>query len=103
MKTSSKIPRRDLWPDPHGVSCYAAFNHSRALPSIVSRDGHWRHIAATWTAANNGLTRIYVDGLLRAETPTGKTTPLLPGGALMLGAEQVRSLCEEERPRARPA
>ena len=29
-----------------------------------------------------------MDGLLRAETPTGKTMPLRPGGALMLGAEQ---------------
>ena len=42
----------------------------------------------TWTAANNGLTKIYIDGLLRAETPLGKTEPLQPGGALMLGAEQ---------------
>lgn len=79
----------DLWPDPGSVSCYAAFNNSDALPSIVSRDGQWHHVAVTWTSANNGMTKIYVDGLLRVHGETGKTTPLRPGGALMLGAEQV--------------
>lgn len=80
--------RSDLWPDPGRVSCYAAFNHSAALPSLVSDGTRWHHLAVTWTAANSGLTRIFVDGLLRVETPTGKTAPLRPGGALMLGAEQ---------------
>jgi len=70
------------------VSCYAAFNHSKSIPNIVSRDGRWHHVAVTWTAADSGLTRIYVDGLLRVQAATGKTAQLRPGGALMLGAEQ---------------
>ncbi|KAL4421057.1 hypothetical protein ABPG77_001352 [Micractinium sp. CCAP 211/92] len=78
----------DLWPDPAGESCYAAYNRSSALPSFVERDGKWHHLAVVWTAANNGLTQIYWDGLLIVSTPSGKTRPLQPGGALMLGAEQ---------------
>jgi cysteine-rich repeat protein len=78
----------DLLPDPNQESCYAAFNHSASLPNLVSRDGRWQHVAVTWTAANNGLTKIYVNGLLIIESPTGKTKPLKKGGALMLGAEQ---------------
>lgn len=57
----------DLWPDPHDVSCYAKFNHSDALPNFVERDGRWHHVAVTWTAAENGLTKIYWDGLLKAQ------------------------------------
>lgn len=80
----------DLWPDPQSKSCYAAFNANpvNVLPSIVENDGTWHHLAVTWTAANDGFTKVYVDGLLRAEAGTGKTGPLKPGGALMLGAEQ---------------
>jgi len=80
----------DLWPDPQSKSCYAAFNANpvNILPSIVEKDGTWHHLAVTWTAANNGFTQIYIDGLLMAEAATGKITPLKPGGALMLGAEQ---------------
>ncbi len=79
----------DLWPDIQSKSCYAAFNANpvNTLPSIVENDGSWHHLAVTWTAANNGLTKIYVDGLLRAEAATGKTGSL-KAGALMLGAEQ---------------
>jgi hypothetical protein len=35
------------------------------------------------------MTKIYWDGLLMAEAVTHKTKPLEPGGAFMLGAEQV--------------
>lgn len=79
----------DLWPDPGSISCYASFNYSESLPSFVSPRGEWHHLAVTWTSANNGLTKIYLDGLLRAETPSRKTSPLRAGGALMLGAEQA--------------
>lgn len=34
------------------------------------------------------LLQIFMDGLLMLASPTGKTRPLQPGGALMLGAEQ---------------
>lgn len=78
----------DLLPDPRGISCYYAYNHSDSLPSYVSREGDWHHVAVTWTAANSGLTEIYKDGLKIISTMTGKTAPLKKGGALMLGAEQ---------------
>lgn len=78
----------DLLPDPRGESCYYAYNHSASLPSLVSRDGQWHHVAVTWTAAHDGLTEIYVDGMRIISSRTGKTAPLKKGGALMLGAEQ---------------
>lgn len=78
----------DLYPDEQKVSCYAAYDHSPKLPSIVSRDGTWHHVAVTWTAADDGLTKIYVDGLLMVEASTRKTRPLKKGGALVLGSEQ---------------
>lgn len=78
----------DLIPDPRGISCYYAYNHSASLPSYVSREGDWHHVAVTWTAANDGQTDIYKDGLRIISTATGKTAPLKKGGALMLGAEQ---------------
>ena len=37
------------------------------MVSIVEPDGAWHHLAVTWTAANNGTTKIYKDGLLMAE------------------------------------
>ena len=48
------------------MSCAAKFNHSRHLPSFVERNGHWHHVAVTWTQANDGVTKIYWDGLLKA-------------------------------------
>ena len=51
-------------------------------------DGRWHHVAATWTAANNGSVTIYKDGLLVARAETGKTERIPPGGVWMLGAEQ---------------
>ncbi len=63
--------------DPLKRSCAAAFNHSETA-RVVERDGRWHHLAVTWTAANDGLTQIYLDGapshlapapgLLHAET-----------------------------------
>ena len=55
---------------------------------FVERDGRWHHLAVTWTAADNGLTEIYWDGLIAASAFTGKTVPLDPRGAFMLGGEQ---------------
>ena len=51
-------------------------------------DDTWHHVAATWTAANNGSVTIYKDGLLVARAETGKTEPIPLGGVWMLGAEQ---------------
>ncbi len=139
--------------DPLKQSCAAAFNHSETA-RVVERDGRWHHLAVTWTAANDGLTQIFLDGvsshsafllgyshakstlhmqslhwhmcaqqhdvmmsaevrqllrlpehqrrskmlppvrakrragLLVSSAATGKTEPLQPGGALMLGNEQ---------------
>ena len=47
--------------DPQKQSCAAAFNHSETA-RVVERDGRWHHLAVTWTAANNGLTQIFLDG-----------------------------------------
>jgi hypothetical protein len=55
---------------------------------FTERDGKWHHLAVTWTAADNGLTEIYWDGLIAASAYTGKTAPLDPHGAFMLGGEQ---------------
>jgi cysteine-rich repeat protein len=75
----------DMLPDPRGESCYYAFNHTG--PSIVSRDGTWHHVAATWTAANDGLVKIYIDGLLLSSARTRKTNPLQKRGILAIGEE----------------
>jgi hypothetical protein len=56
------IPRSDLWPDPSRSSCMAAFNHSDKLPSFVSRDGAWHHLAVTWDGAKDGLTQVWGAG-----------------------------------------
>lgn len=91
---SSRLPRSpgarsDLWPDAASASCYAAWNESQGgLPSYVSRDARWHHVAVSWEAANNGRTVVYKDGLVAASADTGRTRRLEPGGALMLGGEQ---------------
>ncbi|KAG1674619.1 hypothetical protein FOA52_001868 [Chlamydomonas sp. UWO 241] len=77
----------DLLPDPFNASCHAAYGGGPTA-TVAERDGKWRHIAVTWSAAHDGLTRIYVDGLLMAQAVTKKTAPLPPGGSLMLGGEQ---------------
>ncbi|GLC46629.1 hypothetical protein PLESTM_001898600 [Pleodorina starrii] len=70
----------------------ADFNHfvifDTRLPSVVERDGRWHHLAVTWTAAEEGLTKIYVDGSLMASARSHRTAPLDPNGAFMLGGEQ---------------
>ena len=75
----------EIVPDTRGESCYFSFNHTG--PSIVSRDGTWRHIAATWTAANDGLVQIYVNGLLMSSSRTRKTAPLKKHGIIAIGEE----------------
>ena len=66
----------------------SAWNYSLALPSIVETSGRWHHLAVTWTRSAHGMMKIYVDGLLRVQTPTGKTAPLKQGGSIVLGGEQ---------------
>lgn len=81
----------DLSPDPNNVSCHAAFkvaSGKNETASYIERDGKWHHLAVTWSAAKNGTTNIYFDGLLMATAPTGKTEPLVSDGALILGGEQ---------------
>ena len=56
----------DLWPDPDSQSCNAAFNRTETA-SVVERDPIWHHLAVTWTARDNGMTKIYLDGLIMAE------------------------------------
>ena len=48
------------------MSCYSKYGNQPAA-NILERDGAWHHVAVTWTAANNGLTKVYKDGLLMAE------------------------------------
>lgn len=65
---------------------------SENTAKYVERGGHWHHLAVTWSVDDDGLTKIYWDGLLMAEAITRKTKPLEQGGAFMLGAEQVRGV-----------
>jgi hypothetical protein len=83
----------DLKPDPKNESCHASYWNVSKLDTTakyVERDGQWHHLAVTWSTADEGLTKIYWDGLLVASAFSHKTKPLEPGGAFMLGAEQVR-------------
>ena len=79
----------DRIPDPQQVSCRSAFTTTKSKRNPINlADGEWHHVAVTWSARNKGLTTIYVDGMKRAQAETGKTNPIKPGGALVLGAEQ---------------
>ncbi|DBA68967.1 TPA: hypothetical protein ACH3X2_013140 [Trebouxia sp. C0005] len=69
------------------MSCYSKYGNKPAA-NLLERDGSWHHVAVTWTAAHNGTTKIYKDGLLMAEVKTDATEPLQSGGALMLGGDQ---------------
>lgn len=75
----------DLIPDKDRKSCHSQFN---TTTSFIERDGTWHHLAVTWTTKNNGYTEIYKDGLLISSAQTGKTEPLVPDGALVIGGEQ---------------
>jgi len=77
----------DLYPDPEMISCHASLG-SGETASLVERTGSWHHVAVTWSAGDEGMMRIYKDGLLMVESRTGKTATLDPHGALMLGGEQ---------------
>lgn len=104
----------DLKPDPKNESCHASFwnvSRSESTAKYVERDGQWHHLAVSWSVEDEGLTKIYWDGLLVASAYTHKTKPLEPGGAFMLGAEQVKArergvwetagrlcICREPRP-----
>lgn len=83
----------DIIPDLYHMSCHSHYNKTLtdAAPrtaTFLSRSGAWHHLAVTWSAKDNGLMQIYQDGLLVAKAVTGKTDPLVPDGALMLGGEQ---------------
>lgn len=81
----------DRIPDPEEISCKSKFKASKeqtAENKIDIADGRWHHLAVTWSADKNGLTEVYLDGMLRAAAETGITTEIKPGGALVLGAEQ---------------
>ncbi|KAL6765981.1 concanavalin A-like lectin/glucanase domain-containing protein [Haematococcus lacustris] len=83
----------DMIPDNLNQSCHTAFkannrDHSDRTAKLVDRNGGWHHLAVTWTAADKGLTNIYMDGLLMASAVTHKTAPLEPGGSFMIGGEQ---------------
>jgi cysteine-rich repeat protein len=78
-------------PDPNKISCRAQFvddTTSGQTASFVDRTGEWHHLAVTFNARENGRIRIYKDGLKVAESETGRTAPIPPGGAFLLGAEQ---------------
>lgn len=81
----------DLKPDPKNESCHASYwnvSKSESTAKYVERDGRWHHLAVTWSVEDEGLTKVYWDGLLVASAYSHKTKPLEPGGAFMLGAEQ---------------
>jgi len=90
FETIDEIPEID------GKSCHAKYTEdgggtdqsSPITTSFLSRTGKWHHLAVTWSVYDDGLTKIYQDGLLVAKATTGKTEPLVPNGSLMLGGEQ---------------
>jgi hypothetical protein len=91
----------DLKPDPKNESCHASYravSGSDATSSYVERDGAWHHLAVTWSVEDKGLTKVYWDGLLMAMSYSGKTAPLEPGGAFMLGGEQVGGMSRRRGP-----
>jgi hypothetical protein len=52
---SRPVGRQGGRPPPH---------HTITTASAVDRDGAWRHVAVTWDAAADGLTKIYLNGML---------------------------------------
>lgn len=60
----------DLVPDPQRASCMSAFNRSLTA-NYVERTPTWHHLAVTWTK-EDGLTKIYKDGLIMAEVRTSR-------------------------------
>jgi hypothetical protein len=54
----------DYWAQLRRESCAHYFNRTT---SIVDRVAGWHHVAITWTAADEGSTKIYKDGLLMKE------------------------------------
>ena len=55
----------DLWPDLNRESCAAAYDHG-ITANFVERTPKWHHMAITWTK-EDGVTKIYKDGLLMSE------------------------------------
>lgn len=52
----------------------SAFNRSLTA-NYVERVPTWHHLAVTWSAAGDGVTRIYKDGLLMSEVRGGREEP----------------------------
>ena len=55
----------DLWPDLNRESCAAAYDHG-ITANFVERTPKWHHMAVTWSK-EEGITKIYKDGLLMSE------------------------------------
>ena len=68
-------------------SC-AAFYKDEPPGERSFTDNEWHHLAAVWTAANNGTAKIYKDGLLASSVQTARTAPLRDGGIWVIGGEQ---------------
>lgn len=68
---------------------YRNVSHQDDTANLAERNGRWHHLAVTWSSRDAGKTQIYKDGLLMATAYSQRTSPLEPGGALMLGGEQV--------------
>ncbi|CAD7701100.1 unnamed protein product [Ostreobium quekettii] len=52
------------------------------------RTGAWNHLAVTWEAANEGVIRIYMNGLQVSHSESGRTKALPKNGILSLGGNQ---------------
>ncbi len=80
---------RDDWVGPplYHDSCDSFFVDQPARERRFT-DDRWHHVAAVWTAHNNGTVKIYKDGLLSSSVETARTAPLRPGGVWVLGGEQ---------------
>jgi len=57
-----------FYADVAGESCHAAYTRggkgSSKTANFVERGGDWHHLAVTWDSQEDGLTNIYMDGLL---------------------------------------
>ena len=75
----------------------SAFNRTFTA-NYVERTPVWHHMAVTWTQENDGLTKIYKDGLLMAEVCSLCSGLSLNGlltdrGAEMRGDENTWIVC----------
>jgi len=79
-----------LFPQIGVETCFEDFvdRNLGLIEPTFDKNGTWHHVAVTWTAANEGETLVYKNGILVGSAVTNKTRPLQPNGVFMLGGKQ---------------